>query len=154
MKHASIIAAHKTQTTNEETERLFKINLVAHFALVREFLPAMLRMRKGHIVTIASMASFWVAENLVDYACAKVGALFFNDGNITSANSSFSSIDDQQVSEPSATASTPAAKGSVQRLCILPGTRRASWLEWRKHWLSRESNHVRRSKCLIASLSK
>ncbi|KAJ4355977.1 uncharacterized protein N0V89_004002 [Didymosphaeria variabile] len=67
-------------TSNEETERLFKINIIAQFALIREFLPGMLRMRKGHVVTIASMASFWVSEGLVDYSCTKTGALYLNDG--------------------------------------------------------------------------
>lgn len=40
----------------------------------------MLQMRKGHIVTIASMASFFAAPGLLDYCCSKVGALYLNDG--------------------------------------------------------------------------
>lgn len=46
----------------------------------------MLRMRKGHIVTIASMASFVVGEGLVDYSCTKAGALFLNDGKFPSTS--------------------------------------------------------------------
>ncbi|KAF2708204.1 NAD(P)-binding protein [Pleomassaria siparia CBS 279.74] len=68
------------ETTNEECERLFKINLISHFVLIREFLPAMLQMKKGHIVTISSMASFFAAPGLLDYCCTKVGALYLNDG--------------------------------------------------------------------------
>ncbi|KAF2750209.1 NAD(P)-binding protein [Sporormia fimetaria CBS 119925] len=68
------------ETSNEECEKLFKVNLISHFVLIREFLPAMLRMRKGHIVTIASMASFVAAPGLLDYCCSKVGALYLNDG--------------------------------------------------------------------------
>ncbi|KAJ9632534.1 uncharacterized protein PV06_02891 [Exophiala oligosperma] len=62
------------------TERIFKVNIACHFILIKEFLPAMLRARKGHIVTIASMASFLAAPGLVDYCCTKVGALYLNDG--------------------------------------------------------------------------
>jgi all-trans-retinol dehydrogenase (NAD+) len=48
--------------------------------LIREFLPGMLRKKKGHIVTIASMASFVAAPGLLDYCCSKVGALFVSEG--------------------------------------------------------------------------
>lgn len=64
-------------------ERLFKVNLTSHFVLIREFLPAMLQMKKGHIVTIASMASFFAAPGLLDYCCSKVGALYLNDGKLS-----------------------------------------------------------------------
>jgi all-trans-retinol dehydrogenase (NAD+) len=40
----------------------------------------MLRKNKGHIVTIASMASFAAAPGLLDYCCSKVGALFLSEG--------------------------------------------------------------------------
>jgi all-trans-retinol dehydrogenase (NAD+) len=40
----------------------------------------MLSKRKGHIVTIASMASFVAAPGLLDYCCSKVGALFVSEG--------------------------------------------------------------------------
>jgi short-subunit dehydrogenase len=40
----------------------------------------MLRMKKGHIVTIASMASFIAAPGLLDYCCSKVGALYLSEG--------------------------------------------------------------------------
>ncbi|KIW15142.1 hypothetical protein PV08_05187 [Exophiala spinifera] len=62
------------------TERIFKVNIACHFILIKEFLPAMLKAKKGHIVTIASMASFVTAPGLVDYCCTKVGALYLNDG--------------------------------------------------------------------------
>ncbi|EHY57407.1 hypothetical protein HRR83_002893 [Exophiala dermatitidis] len=62
------------------TDRIFKVNLASHFVLIKEFLPGMLEARKGHIVTIASMASFYAAPGLVDYCCTKVGALFLHEG--------------------------------------------------------------------------
>jgi all-trans-retinol dehydrogenase (NAD+) len=40
----------------------------------------MLEKKRGHIVTIASTASFHAAPGLVDYCCSKVGALFVSEG--------------------------------------------------------------------------
>jgi all-trans-retinol dehydrogenase (NAD+) len=44
----------------------------------------MLRKRKGHIVTVASMASFVAAPGLLDYCCSKVGALYVSEGQSNS----------------------------------------------------------------------
>ncbi|CAO2650902.1 Nn.00g091990.m01.CDS01 [Neocucurbitaria sp. VM-36] len=76
------IAIGKTvlETSNAECQKLFQVNLISHFVLIREFLPGMLRMKKGHIVTIASMASFVAAPGLLDYCCSKVGALYISEG--------------------------------------------------------------------------
>jgi short-subunit dehydrogenase len=48
--------------------------------MVREFLPAMIKKNHGHVVTIASMASFLVLAGNVDYSCSKASALAFNEG--------------------------------------------------------------------------
>jgi len=48
--------------------------------MVREFLPAMIKKDKGHVVTIASMASFIVHAQNVDYSCTKASALAFHEG--------------------------------------------------------------------------
>ncbi|OOQ82501.1 putative short-chain dehydrogenase/reductase 2 [Penicillium brasilianum] len=63
-----------------ETERIFNINILSHFHLVREFLPAMARQNHGHIVTVASMASFVTQGKNVSYACTKAAALAFHEG--------------------------------------------------------------------------
>lgn len=68
------------QTTNAESEKLFKVNLISHLVLIREFLPGMLKQKKGHIVTIASIASFVAAPGLLDYCCSKIGALYVSEG--------------------------------------------------------------------------
>ncbi|CAG8959624.1 hypothetical protein HYFRA_00001527 [Hymenoscyphus fraxineus] len=66
---------------NEETIRkTIDVNLVAHFWTVREFLPAMIKQNSGHIVTIASMASFVTIAQNVDYSCSKVAVLAFHEG--------------------------------------------------------------------------
>ncbi|TKA64530.1 hypothetical protein B0A49_10084 [Cryomyces minteri] len=60
--------------------RTFDVNIIAHFLLVREFVPHMIERNHGHIVTIASMASFLVHASNVDYACTKAAALVFHEG--------------------------------------------------------------------------
>lgn len=40
----------------------------------------MLAQRKGHVVSIASMASFVAAPGLVDYCISKIGALYLTEG--------------------------------------------------------------------------
>ncbi|KEF53651.1 uncharacterized protein A1O9_10051 [Exophiala aquamarina CBS 119918] len=67
-------------STAKGIDRIFKVNIASHFILIKEFLPGMLKAKKGHIVTIASMASFVAGPGLVDYCCTKVAALYLNDG--------------------------------------------------------------------------
>lgn len=68
------------ETPPSATDAIFKINLSSHFVTIREFLPGMLEKRKGHIVGIASMASFVSAPGLVDYCVTKVGVLALHEG--------------------------------------------------------------------------
>jgi all-trans-retinol dehydrogenase (NAD+) len=68
------------QTTNAEDERLFRVNLLSQMVLIRAFLPAMLAQEKGHVVSIASMASFVVPPNMVNYCISKIGALYLTEG--------------------------------------------------------------------------
>ena len=66
--------------TEAQIRATFNVNIVAHFLLVREFVPYMIKQDHGHIVTIASMASFVVHASNVDYACTKAAALAFHEG--------------------------------------------------------------------------
>lgn len=59
------------ELTEEQIERMFKINILSHFWTVRAFLPAMKRHRKGHIVEVASMAGWAGLYKQVDYCSAK-----------------------------------------------------------------------------------
>jgi short-subunit dehydrogenase len=60
--------------------RVFDVNIISHFILLREFLPSIIRANHGHIVTLASMASFETRAQNVDYAAAKAGALSLHEG--------------------------------------------------------------------------
>ncbi|KAK5047534.1 hypothetical protein LTR84_006631 [Exophiala bonariae] len=60
--------------------KVFDVNIISHFLLLKEFLPSMIRANHGHIVTVASMASFAAQAQNVDYAATKAGALALHEG--------------------------------------------------------------------------
>lgn len=68
--------------SDQFTEKLFKINIVSHFTLIREFMPEMVKKNKGHIVGIASMASFVSPPGIVDYAATKSAVMALHEGMI------------------------------------------------------------------------
>ncbi|KAH7131577.1 putative short-chain dehydrogenases/reductase [Dactylonectria estremocensis] len=76
------VASLKTilDETDQEIRRTFDVNVVAHFFLIREFLPWMISQNHGHIITIASMASFVTVASNIDYCCSKAAALAFHEG--------------------------------------------------------------------------
>jgi short-subunit dehydrogenase len=64
----------------EEHIRLtLEVNTLSHFWTVKEFLPSMIQNDHGHIVTIASMASFVALGDMADYAASKAAALAFHE---------------------------------------------------------------------------
>lgn len=63
-------------------ERIFQVNIVSHFVLIKEFLPAMLQAKKGHIVSLASIASFAHVPGIVHYCCTKTAANYLMDGKL------------------------------------------------------------------------
>ncbi|RMZ85671.1 hypothetical protein DV737_g674, partial [Chaetothyriales sp. CBS 132003] len=76
------IGTGKSVLTSEDKvlDKIFKINLISHFILIKEFLPAMLSNKKGHIVGISSVAAVLPVPGLLDYSCTKIGVLYLNDG--------------------------------------------------------------------------
>ncbi|KAL4884478.1 hypothetical protein BJY04DRAFT_215444 [Aspergillus karnatakaensis] len=67
-------------TPENQIRAVFNVNVLAHFWTVKEFLPAMLESDHGHVVTVASMASFTTSAELVPYCCSKAAALAFHEG--------------------------------------------------------------------------
>ncbi|KAL1867650.1 hypothetical protein VTK73DRAFT_4049 [Phialemonium thermophilum] len=61
-------------------DRLFAVNALSHWHTVRAFLPTMVLRDKGHIVTVASVASFVALPQAVDYSASKAAALAFHEG--------------------------------------------------------------------------
>ncbi|KAJ5634789.1 hypothetical protein N7528_002631 [Penicillium herquei] len=64
----------------ENVRRIFDVNCVALFILTREFLPSMVKEDHGHVLTMASMASYVTLASNVDYSCSKAAALSFHEG--------------------------------------------------------------------------
>jgi all-trans-retinol dehydrogenase (NAD+) len=64
----------------ENLRRLFDINLLSHWSTVQAFLPDMLARKKGHIMSVASLASFVSLASAVDYSCTKSALLAFHEG--------------------------------------------------------------------------
>ncbi|KAJ9632905.1 uncharacterized protein PV06_07916 [Exophiala oligosperma] len=65
--------------SEELIRRTFEVNLMANYWTVKEFLPAMVRNNHGHVVSIASVASFVSFARSSDYCCSKVGVLAFHE---------------------------------------------------------------------------
>ncbi|RMZ89455.1 hypothetical protein DV736_g3326, partial [Chaetothyriales sp. CBS 134916] len=81
INNAGIGTGKSILSSNDQVlDKIFKINLVSHFILIKEFLPAMLSNKKGHVVGISSMAAVLPVPGLLDYSCTKVGVLYLIDG--------------------------------------------------------------------------
>ena len=64
---------------DEEIMKTIDVNVMAHFWMVKSFLPAMIEENSGHIVTIASSAG-WVGVNaLADYCASKFANVGFDE---------------------------------------------------------------------------
>lgn len=60
--------------------RVLGVNLMSMWFTTKHFLPAMIRNNKGHVVTVASLASFVALATSVEYSATKAGALAFHEG--------------------------------------------------------------------------
>jgi len=58
----------------------FDVNALSHYWLVKEFLPNMINQKHGMVVTVASLAAYVTAPQMVDYAASKAAALSFHEG--------------------------------------------------------------------------
>ncbi|HEU4997249.1 MAG TPA: SDR family oxidoreductase [Gemmatimonadaceae bacterium] len=61
------------RTSLEEFQRTLAVNLSAQFAIAREFVPDMRRKRRGHLVTIGSIADHRAFPENAAYAASKYG---------------------------------------------------------------------------------
>lgn len=76
INNAGIAQGHTIlNTTDAFLEKIFRINVLSHFTLIRLLLPKMMAQRKGHIVSLASMASYTGCASLGDYCATKAAVL-------------------------------------------------------------------------------
>nr|CAH0113314.1 unnamed protein product [Daphnia galeata] len=65
--------------SDEQIQRTFDVNVLAHFWTVKSFLPDMIMQDSGHIVTVASLAGITGCDRLVDYCASKFAAVGFDE---------------------------------------------------------------------------
>ncbi|KAL3476653.1 hypothetical protein BJX99DRAFT_258200 [Aspergillus californicus] len=59
-------------------QQTFEVNIISHFWMVHEFLPNMVKNNHGHVITIASMASFVALGEMAEHCASKAGVLVFH----------------------------------------------------------------------------
>ncbi|KAH8178063.1 short chain dehydrogenase domain-containing protein [Sarocladium implicatum] len=59
--------------------RIFGVNLMSMWFTTQQFLPRMIQLNKGHVITVASIASFVALPSGADYSATKAGALAFHE---------------------------------------------------------------------------
>lgn len=64
----------------EQVRRLFEVNVLALVDLTQRVLPGMLARRRGHVVNLASVASWVAAPPLTVYSATKFAVQGFSDG--------------------------------------------------------------------------
>ncbi|KAI9793758.1 MAG: hypothetical protein M1835_007064 [Candelina submexicana] len=76
------VARGKTilDSTENDVRLTFDVNTLSHYFLTKEFVPHMVRTNHGMIVTVASLASYVTAPQMVDYCASKAAALSFHEG--------------------------------------------------------------------------
>lgn len=69
--------------TEAEHKWVLEVNTLSHYLLAKEFVPSMAKKNHGTVVTVASLASYLVTSNSVDYAASKAAAVMFHEGLTT-----------------------------------------------------------------------
>ncbi|XP_011303308.1 short-chain dehydrogenase/reductase family 16C member 6 isoform X2 [Fopius arisanus] len=68
---------------DDEIERTFKVNILAHYWINKAFLEEMMKDNHGHIVTIASVAGLMGTYNCTDYSATKFAAIGYHESLFT-----------------------------------------------------------------------
>jgi all-trans-retinol dehydrogenase (NAD+) len=59
--------------------KTLEVNTLAHLYTIREFLPDMIKLNKGHVVTVCSLAGTVAVPGLGDYCASKFGAFAIDE---------------------------------------------------------------------------
>jgi short-subunit dehydrogenase len=68
------------QTTEADLKLTFGINTFSQYHLCQAFLPHMIARNHGMVVTVASLAGYTTAPEMVMYAASKAAAISFHEG--------------------------------------------------------------------------
>ncbi|TVY41878.1 Dehydrogenase [Lachnellula subtilissima] len=81
MNNAGVARGKSILDASEKDVRFtFEVNSLAHYWIVKEFLPSIVKHNHGMVVTVASIAAYVTVPNMVDYAATKAAALAFHEG--------------------------------------------------------------------------
>ena len=76
INNAGVVSGKTTLDLSDTMiERTMAVNAACHLYTIREFLPSMIKNKKGHIVSIASMAGLSGVPGLSDYCGSKFAAI-------------------------------------------------------------------------------
>ncbi|KAJ8012050.1 hypothetical protein DPEC_G00064660 [Dallia pectoralis] len=70
---------HLLECPDELLEHTMMVNCHAHFWTTKAFLPKMLELNRGHIVTVASSHGLFTTAGVEDYCASKFGAIGFHE---------------------------------------------------------------------------
>ncbi|KAJ1205712.1 hypothetical protein NDU88_001140 [Pleurodeles waltl] len=73
-----IFCADVLTLKDNQIQKTFEVNVLAHFWTTRAFLPAMMRNNHGHVVTVASSAGHVGVRFMSDYCSSKHAAVGFH----------------------------------------------------------------------------
>mgnify|MGYP002633006807 CR=1 FL=1 len=80
INNAGIVSGKTTtELSDEMIEKTMQVNTISHLHTIREFLPEFISNKRGHIVTIASMAGMAGVPGLSDYCASKSGAVSIDE---------------------------------------------------------------------------
>jgi len=80
INNAGIVSGKTTQELSDiMIEKTLQVNTISHLHTIKEFLPGMIEAKRGHIVTIASMAGLAASPGLSDYSASKYGAVAIDE---------------------------------------------------------------------------
>ena len=76
INNAGIVSGKKLlEVSDIMIKKTFEINTIGCLYTIREFLPAMMKMNKGHIVNIASMAGLCGVPSTTEYSASKAALI-------------------------------------------------------------------------------
>jgi short-subunit dehydrogenase len=80
INNAGIVSGKSTlELSDQMIDKTMQVNTISHLTTIREFLPDMIATKRGHIVTIASMAGLAATPGLSDYSASKFGAVAIDE---------------------------------------------------------------------------
>ncbi|XP_026866864.1 retinol dehydrogenase 10-B isoform X1 [Electrophorus electricus] len=80
INNAGVVSGHHLlECPDELIEKTMMVNCHAHFWTTKAFLPKMLELNQGHIVTVASSLGLFSTAGVEDYCASKFGAIGFHE---------------------------------------------------------------------------